>query len=301
MRNDYRRALILLRSSAPGYSGHVRLERRTLMGSMYFLVQLPSDCTSLQAALVGSDRTGYFACALGEIRQDGRGQAVLGYSFDPRNVCGRELEKYQLIVLNRAGTDQVVLYGNVNGHAELNWEQVRAALRALWDVDAAPRTEAPQAVAPPVGGLRDAEAQPTDTEVPEEESAEPAQDAPEEAQAAEDAGEAIPPQADTAGRLLGIDMRLPWAQGAENLRALFQKEAPMENPPDDEYVYVSAPMPRESGFDFCAVGVRVENGAPVFVRYALPAAWTDAPPAGLEDYRWMGDQNRGWWVTEVMV
>ena len=32
MRNDYRRALILLRGNAPGYSGHVRLERRTLMG-----------------------------------------------------------------------------------------------------------------------------------------------------------------------------------------------------------------------------------------------------------------------------
>ena len=34
MRNDYRRALILLRSNAASYSGHVRLERRTLMGSM---------------------------------------------------------------------------------------------------------------------------------------------------------------------------------------------------------------------------------------------------------------------------
>lgn len=301
MRNDYRRALILLRSSAPGYSGHVRLERRTLMGSMYFLVQVPLDCASLQVALVGRDRSGCYACALGEIRQDGRGQAVLGYSFDPRNICGRELEKYQLIVLNCAGTDQVVLHGNVNGHAELNWEQVRAALRKLWGAEAAPQTEAPQTEAPqsdalPVGGLREAQEQPGETTMTAEGEEEAAQSAQEVPEAVENEA-----KADTAGSLLGIDMRLPWPQGAENLRALFQQEAPMENPPDDEYVYVSAPMPEGSGFEFCAVGVRVENGLPVQVRYALPAVWTDEPPAGLEEYRWVGDQNRGWWITEVMV
>ena len=58
MRNDYRRTLILLRSNAPGYSGHVRLERRTLMGTMYFLVQSPSDCATLRAARVGRGRDG---------------------------------------------------------------------------------------------------------------------------------------------------------------------------------------------------------------------------------------------------
>ena len=83
MRNDYRRALILLRSNASSYSGHVRLERRTLMGSMYFVVQAPEAAENLRAALVGRDRNGYYACALGQFRRDSRGQAVLSHSFDP--------------------------------------------------------------------------------------------------------------------------------------------------------------------------------------------------------------------------
>ena len=113
MRNDYRRALILLRGNAPGYSGHVRLERRTLMGSMYFLIQATSDCPVLRAALVGRGKDAYYACALGELRRDGRGQAALSYSFDPRNVCGRELEQYQLIAITCAEGEgcAIVLYG----------------------------------------------------------------------------------------------------------------------------------------------------------------------------------------------
>ena len=101
MRNDYRRALILLRSNASSYSGHVRLERRTLMGSMYFVVQAPDSAENLRAVLVGRDRSGYFACALGQFKRDSRGQAVLSHSFDPRKLCGRELEQYQLVAVVR--------------------------------------------------------------------------------------------------------------------------------------------------------------------------------------------------------
>ena len=40
-RNEYRRAFIMLRAAMPGYGGHVRLERRTLTGSMYFIITAP--------------------------------------------------------------------------------------------------------------------------------------------------------------------------------------------------------------------------------------------------------------------
>lgn len=294
MRNDYRRALILLRSSAPGYSGHVRLERRTLMGSMYFLVQAPCGCEGLRAALVGCGRCGYYACALGEMQRDSRGQAVLGYSFDPRNICGRELEQYQLIVVSDIPGNQVVLYGNVQGHAQLNWEQVRAALQTLYN-----GAEDLEPNAAPVGGLSepDLTVQTQASQRQDAHSAVPGENTnlTEREDVQLEAGQ------QSAGEVLGLDTTLPWPQSIESMRTLFQEKMPMENPPDEEFTYIAAPMPEESGFAFCAVGLRVENGVPVSVRYALPASWSDEPPAGLEEYSWVGDQNQGWWVTEVPV
>ena len=52
-RNEYRRAFIMLRAAMPGYGGHVRLERRTLTGSMYFIITAPQGVSELSAALVG--------------------------------------------------------------------------------------------------------------------------------------------------------------------------------------------------------------------------------------------------------
>ena len=103
----------------------------------------------------------------------------------------------------------------------------------------------------------------------------------------------------TAGELLEIDMDLPWPESVEALRPLFRLSVPMENPPDEEYTYIAVAMPPESGYPHCAVGALVENGAPVSVRYGLPARWTAEPPAGLEEYAWVGNQNRGWWMTQV--
>ena len=270
MRNDYRRTLILLRSNASGYSGHVRLERRTLMGTMYFLVQSPDSCETLRAALVGRGRDGsYYACAIGELRRDSRGQAVLGYSFDPRDVCGKELEQYQLIVITCAGDErcQIALFGNVCGHAEMNWENVRAALCGLYGGNPLP--------------------EPRRTEVIREERT-----------ASESATESA---GKTAGELLGIDLSLPWPDAAESLRNLFQTGEALADAPDDQCVYVKAPMPEESGFAFVAAGILVQDGAPAAIRYALPAQWSEEAPAGLEEYAWVGDQNKGWWVTEVPI
>ena len=307
MRNDYRRALILLRGNAPGYSGHVRLERRTLMGSMYFLLQAPPQCQTLRAALVGRNRDGYYACALGEMTRDARGQAVMSYSFDPRNICGRELEQYQLIVVTCAGMEdcEIVLYGNVCGHADLNWERVRTALCGLYsdviarDVQDLPAPEEEERAKAEITEERQEETEEETREL-QEELAEEVEEFQEKLE-----GELKEPRQDdgnrtrTAGELLEIDMDLPWPESVEALRPLFRLSVPMENPPDEEYTYIAVAMPPESGYPHCAVGALAENGAPVSVRYGLPAQWTAEPPAGLEEYAWVGNQNRGWWMTQV--
>lgn len=287
MRNDYRRALILLRSNAASYSGHVRLERRTLMGSMYFVVQAPDAAEDLRAALVGRDRNGYYACALGSFRRDSRGQAVLSHSFDPRKLCGRELEQYQLVAVVR-GDCEIVLSGNVSGSAELNWAQVRAAVCALYGASDEATEEPGEAGA--------AEEEPCAAEsLPGEDAQEP----PSEEGEAEADGEAAEPAAQTALAALGADLSLPWPEEIEALRALFERQCAIMDAPDDGFTYVSAPMPEGCGYAACLAGVRCEGGVPVAVRYALPSVWEAEPPAGLEDAAWVGDNNSGWWVTHI--
>lgn len=309
MRNDYRRALILLRGNAPCYSGHVRLERRTLMGSMYFQVQAPAECPVLRAALVGSGRDSYFACALGELNRDSRGQAVLAYSFDPRNICGHELEDYQLFVLTCATDEscEILLYGNVCGHVQLNWERVRTAVCGLY-TDGIARSSPHQEDTPAVSGSVEQQIREEIEELNEE-----IEDAREEgqdigAEIVEELREESPEipglrgdGGQSAGELLELDIDLPWPGDAEPLRALFMYSPPLENPPDDEYIYIAAPMPEESGYPYVAVGILAESGEPVSVRYALPARWSAEPPAGLEEYAWVGSGNTGWWVLEQEI
>ena len=99
----------------------------------------------------------------------------------------------------------------------------------------------------------------------------------------------------------GVDASAPWPEPAEALRALFQSEPALTDAPDDQCVYVEAPMPEGSGFPFVAAGLLALGGALAAIRYALPATWSEEPPAGLEDCAWIGDQNKGWWLTEVPV
>jgi hypothetical protein len=105
----------------------------------------------------------------------------------------------------------------------------------------------------------------------------------------------------SAAELLDLDIDLPWPGDAEVLRPLFIYSPPLENPPDDDFVYIASPMPEESGYPYVAVGIRVENGEPVSLRYALPSCWTAEPPAGLEEYTWVGNGNKGWWVSESEI
>ena len=132
LRNDYRRALIMFRSLEQGYSGHARLERRTLMGTLCLTACAPG-AAALCAALAGRRGNDYFAAPLGVLRRDSRGQYSLIASFDPRNIEGRELEEYQLLVVVDAGDPcRLVLSGNVNGSVQMDWERVRRAACALF-------------------------------------------------------------------------------------------------------------------------------------------------------------------------
>ena len=132
LRNDYRRALIMFRSLEQGFSGHARLERRTLMGTLCLTACAPG-ALALRAALVGRRGNDYFAAPLGALRRDSRGQYSLIASFDPRNIEGRELEEYQLLVVVDAGDPcHLVLSGNVCGSVQMDWERVCRAACALF-------------------------------------------------------------------------------------------------------------------------------------------------------------------------
>lgn len=285
-RNEYRRSLIMLRSNAPGYSGHVRLERRTLMGSMYFIVQAPPTINNLRAALVGRNQSGYYACEIGVIRRDNRDQLNLGYSFEPHNICNRDLEDYQLIAvcLPEGENPDIVLFGNVNGHAELEWDRVRTVIDELYlpngAIDVLPPS-LPQNPPPFIPPTETPAPQNPPPEIPDEPTTLPLQDA--EISAAEESG---------------VDPQAAWPEAVETLKPLFFASQSIKTPPDERFTYISAPMPEGSGYKSCYAGIRSENGVPVEVSYALPSAYQPNPPAGMEDYHWVGDQNAGWWVIE---
>ena len=301
MKNDYLRTLILLRSNAPGYSGHARLEKRTSMGSLSFLVQSPDADADLRAALAGRSRGRYYACPLGELRRDARGQAALNYTFDPRNICGRELDAYQLLIVSRVdGGCEIVLFGNLNGHCDVDWAEVRSTVCALYDT---------AAVQPPVNQLPPARpAQPAPPQRPNEPVTLPEFDYPvEDGNApvtlpATDGDPVVTSQDDAAAQdsalsALGVDAALPWPEPLEPLRAAFASSAPVQDAPDSEYVYISLDM--LEGDEAYLVGLRAENGRVSTAKYAIPDRWNREAPAGLEDYAWQGDANRGWWVAEV--
>lgn len=302
LRNDYRRSLILLRSNAAGYSGHVRLERRTLTGSMYFVLQTPDADAELKAALIGKNRDGScFACALGNFRRENRGQTVLSLTFDPRNICGRELEQYKLIaVLDvAAGRCNLVLFGNLNGHADMDWNAALSAACALYGEQNTTESvnDLPEAEDENPAELLEQEAEPESAEEASQAEAADEAEPPAGEQAIPELQEesAEPETARNAGDALGIDMSVPWPDAIENLRRLFMNSPVLEAAPDDDHVYISVLMPQGCPYENCAVGIQTEDGAPAFVSYAMPSPYAPEPPEGMEDYIWQGDSNRGWW------
>ena len=145
-KNEYRRALIMMRPQASGYAGHVRLERRVMMGSLDFVVSAPQGEDALEAALAGQRGGEYYAASLGSLRRDRRGQAALAWSFDPRNVEGRPLEAYSLAVVARTGAEscEIVLTGNVEGARPLDLSKVREAVCGRLRAEEAPAADLPE-------------------------------------------------------------------------------------------------------------------------------------------------------------
>jgi len=133
IRNEYRRAFIMLRAVMPGYGGHVRLERRTLTGSMYFIITAPQGVGELAAALVGRQNGEYYAAPIGPLSRDRRGQLVLAWQFDPRGIEGRPLEAYPWIaVVATGGPCALALTGNVEGSRTVDARALEGAACALF-------------------------------------------------------------------------------------------------------------------------------------------------------------------------
>ena len=331
LRNDYRRALIMFRSLEQGFSGHARLERRTLMGTLCLTACAPG-ALALRAALVGRRGNDYFAAPLGALRRDSRGQYSLIASFDPRNIEGRELEEYQLLVVVDAGDPcHLVLSGNVCGSVQMDWERVRRAACALFLPGANARAgrsaegqplpaaepspdnayaDAPAAEPPSDNAFADVPAAepPSDNAYADAPAVEPSPDnAYADAPAAEPSSDnsfadapAVEPSSDappaaTPAEERPLDLSRPWPQPFEAMRALFSGGEWMEEPPLAGYAFVRAPLTDNSAAPWVAVGVRAEDGVPAQVVYAFPADEGETPPAGLEDcIRFSG--ARDWWL-----
>ena len=134
-KNEYRRALILLRPLDIGWRGHARLERRTLMGSLQFTVFGPGAGERLLAVMIGRRRDRLRAHPLGELRNGGRGQAGLRCEFDPRDMGGMTLEQYALAGVARWDGQgwALVMAGFPNGSREIDWAEARDAVSKLMD------------------------------------------------------------------------------------------------------------------------------------------------------------------------
>lgn len=332
-KNDYRRAFIMLRTAAQGYGGHARLERRTLTGSLYFIVTAPEGAGPLAAALVGRKDGTYYAASLGEFARDRRGQLTLAKPFDPRAIDGRPLEAYDWVaVADLGGNCRVVLTGNVNGSKEVDPAALeRAVCARLGAADGSESNQTPaadvsQGADPlPAADLpepgegepadsdvkiyrsaraRAAEAMPANAEdaaaaeeAPPEPAPEPAAlPGPEALLGEVAASEDATPQ--TAAQVLRLDITRPWPEVAEPLRRLFATQVPANAPLSGDYVYVATAMPQGSGLGDCLVGLKAEDGRITGIRYALPGSYAPEPPTGLEDYRW---DDAGHWVLDIGI
>ena len=193
IREDYRRALIMLRSLRPGVSGHVRLERRTLFATLQFTVS-GTDGTPLQGFLLGQVNGEWRGAALGAFGAPRYGQAGLTVRFDPRNIQGLTLEQYALVgvAAQTAQGDALLLFGNLNGSIECTLACVQAECARLFGTDA--QDDPPEADDPPAANSLPEPEPAKGGGAPEEQSAQP-----EEEPAADDLDSASPeaPQPET--------------------------------------------------------------------------------------------------------
>ncbi len=153
VRNDYRRALIMMRSLRAGVSGYVRLERRTLIGTMQFTVTGARERETLYALLLYQLNGLWYAQPLGQLGLIRYGQSGLVYRFDPRDIEGRALEDYTLVAvasLSDEGVCDLVLAGFLNGSRVVDWPQVRQAICESFAVNRVSERPLPEPMGAPI-------------------------------------------------------------------------------------------------------------------------------------------------------
>lgn len=463
-KNDYRRALVMLRGQKTGISGYVRLERRTLIGSLQFTINGVQSGSELAAALLWRKNGIWNAIRLDQFAATRSGQAGLVLKFDPRNIEGRTFEQYELAAVaeEQAGTFDLLMCGCINGTTEVDWSAVRTAVCRLFSpvriseipippIDerktasaaaipsAMPDTAIRQSAMPegnealaaggqtidgeaehraeflcgtasndaspdimtdcspdvssieetgpitenPPEGVGDVQEdehlteyqtkshenakqnllseaeQPSDgqisgeqtlktditgsctpveipsvpddadgsaaetddidtpartyiddlLDIPAEEKDELDVPAAQAASLSDDmvffnaSNETVVGSSATAGDLLNLDNPSEkWPESIEELRALFfSSEAVRPFFHADGFVFIRVPLPEGATAASCLCGIQCDNGLPAKVCYAIPAQYTAEPPAGLEDYTWIGDHLRGYWTITNTV
>ena len=93
-----------------------------------------------------------------------------------------------------------------------------------------------------------------------------------------------------------------WPQEIAELKAYFDALPPSApfDAPGWRFVRVALHSGRPEGW--CEVGVRVENHAVAEAAYALPGAWAERPPDGLQGYQWhRGRNGQGYWLMRQPV
>ncbi len=330
IRNDYRRALIMLRGLRQGVSGYVRLERRTLIGTMQFTINGAPQDVGLYGLLLYEQNGLWRACALDKLGPARGGQAGMVYRFDPRSICGRSLEQYRIVAVAGISGDmcELLLAGYLNGSFETDWPQVRqAACEALVpqnlhdlqpnEDDAAGVREAVPVPPISVGSEEPGEQVPlpssdvfdqpavataarTETLIPAETDAFDIPAHSEKKNVIIAAGKTNAP--DQKGEAQAMtdpyapDTSHPWPGSIEPLRRMFQT-LPAAHPFDmDGFTLVKAPIASTTGLDHCVVGISAEGGRPTRVLYGVPGHYAPMPPSGLEGYEWLGDSDNGYWV-----
>ena len=133
-KNEYRRALIMLRSLKSGVSGYIRLECRTLMGTLQFTINGITESGERYAVLLYRSNGTLGAIKLDQFPAPRYGQTGLVWKFDPRNIESRALEQYPLaaVIEIRDGICDLLLCGNLNGAFDTDWLQVREAACRLF-------------------------------------------------------------------------------------------------------------------------------------------------------------------------
>lgn len=319
-KNEYRRALIMLRPAISGVSGHARLERRTMTGSLYFIVSAQGE--GWQAALVGQRSGEYYAAALGALKPDDRGQLTLAYAFDPRSIAGRPLEAYQLLAVAQVDAQgcKLALTGNVEGAYPMDPALVEQAVCALYTADE-PAADLPAPEALEVTFSEPAAPANADVEYIAPEALEPEptpepvpEPMPEPVPVPESVPEPEPTHTKIYTRMRSSVSAAEAADPAPSEAApdpdpsatdagwCAPTAAPCAMPLEDGYSYIRLPLPAACGLDYCMLGVRTQNNRVASVRCALPGQFSPTPPRGIPGGVWLstGDgTGAGYWVVTV--